>query len=209
MKNYTPQQVQSIQGWTEERDGLLRDIGNYSTQLQETIKSTKQAAINKADIDIQVAEARGRLSEIETHETYRRTSLPNDIAELEIRKSRLEEECLALSNKKAEKEREYETVCNATKDIIAAHDTMKDQSGIVDRVVGEIIQTSEKHTSEMKTIMSEIQTISNSIMDRGNEVLSKTQTLLDSIPKLIVSLQRSLRVRRIYPEGHPNAQTKE
>jgi predicted nucleic acid-binding Zn-ribbon protein len=207
--NYTPQQTKSIQGWTEERDGLLKDIGIYSTELQEIKKSTKQAALDKADIELQIAEARGRLSEIQRYEDSRRLSLPNDIVDLELRKSRLEDECLALETLQTQKEAEYSMVSTATDTLVAANQTMKDQADIVDRVVGEIIQTSGKHTSDMKTMMSDIRAVSEAIIGSSTEVLLKTNSLLESIPKLIVSLQRSLRVRRIYPEGHPKAETKE
>ncbi len=126
------------------------------------------------------------------------TSLPNEIVVLEARKSRLQSECDALSEKMKNILYEHDVVAEHTKILQAAHDVMKDQAVIVDRVVGEIIQTSTLHTSEMKTIMSDIRAISTEVVERGNENVAQTKIILEKLPRYIFELQKPIPVRRLY-----------
>ncbi len=200
MNNLTPAQLKVIQTWTDQRDSLLREIGIYSTQFDELKKSTQDKGLALADLHQSIAEAKGRLAEIDALETRMRGSLATDIAELEVRKSRLQGECALLSEKLKGGLEVYETTVGNTATLQSAHDVMKDQAAIVDRVVGEIIQTSTLHTSEMKTIMTDIKAISDQVIDKGNDNIKQTGIVLEKLPKYIFELQRPIPVRRLY---HP------
>lgn len=204
MQPYTPQQVTAIKAWTEERDGLIRDIGKYSTELDVLKNSTKDEGLALEDLRIQIATARGRLVEIDALEARMRDSLPKDIAELEVRKSRLEGECLVLEEKKKAADSGYDTVAAATVVLQSAHDTMKDQAVIVTQVLGAFTEADQKHAGEMKDLFADIRIVALDLIDRGNKTVVETQALLEEIPKVTFALQKSLRVRRKYPEGHPN-----
>ncbi len=198
MDNLTPQQRQMLQSWTEKRDGLLADIRIYSMELEELQKSTVSKGEALAALHVSIGEARGRLAEIDALETRMRGSLATDISELEVRKSRLQGECTALDEKLKGGEEKLYVITNAVTQLESVHETMKDQSAIVNRVVGEIIQTSTLHTSEMKTIMSEIKSISDSVVERGNENIAQTKIILEKLPKYIFELQKPIPVRRMY-----------
>ncbi len=203
MNNLTPVQLKAIQTWTEQRDALLREIGNYSIELESLQKSTKGESLALVDLQKSAAATQARIETLLALEIRTRGSVATDIAELEARKSRLEIECAQQEEKLEGVAVEYKLIVDATKDLQSAHDTMKDQAAIVDRVVGEIIQTSQLHTSEMKTIMSEIGTLSDQVLDRGNENLSQTKIILEKLPKYIFELQKPIPVRRMYapPRG--------
>ncbi len=205
MPQHTPAQIKAIQAWTEERDSLLRDIGIYSVELEALKKDTKGEGLALADLHRSISEARGRLAELDALEARYRNSLSTDIATLEVRKSRLEGECVLLEEKLKGGNEKYEIVTAATAVLEAAHDVMKDQSAIVNRVVGEIITTSQTHTSEMGTIMAEIRTIATEVIEKGNTNVAQTNIILEKLPKYIFELQKPIPVRRTYPAGHPNA----
>lgn len=209
MNNLTAAQLKVIQTWTEQRDLLLREIGQYTTELEALQKSGKEAGLNLADIHNGIAEARGRIAELAALEERVRGSVPNDIAELEVRKSRLQSECAALDERMRAGSEKYVIVMTAVSELQSAHDIMKDQAAIVNRVVGEIIQTSQLHTSDMKTIMSEIKTISDQVIEKGNANIAQAGIILEKLPKYIFELQRPIPVRRVYasPKGtfiHPD-----
>ncbi len=198
MQNLTPAQLKVIQTWTEQRDSLLREIGQFSAELEVVTKSTKEKGLALADLNQSIAEVRGRLAEITALETRMSTSLPNEIAVLEMRKSRLQSECALLDETIAAGANKHQATVFAIEVLEKAHDVMKDQSAIVNRVVGEIIQTSEVHTSEMKTIMTEIKAISDQVVDRGNENVAQTNIVLEKLPRYIFELQKPIPVRRMY-----------
>ncbi len=211
MQNLTPAQLKVIQTWTETRDNLLREIGQYSAELEVVTKSTKEKGLALADLHQSIAEAKGRLAEVDALETRMRVSLPNDIHELEIRKSRLQSECAVLDETIAAGANKHQATVFAIEVLEKAHDVMKDQSAIVNRVVGEIIQTSQLHTSEMKTIMTEIKAISDQVVEKGNANVAQTNIILEKLPKYIFDLEKPIPVRSRYSTARgihiPGAET--
>lgn len=193
-----------LQTWTDKRDTILNEIRKYSIELEGLQKSTKEQGLAFADLEKSIAEAKGTLAEIEALETRMRGSLSTDIAELEVRKTRLEGQCVLMEQKLKGGDERFATCSIAIDTLQGAHATMKDQAEIVNKVVGEIIQTSEVHTSDMKTIMSEIRTIAAEVIEKGNENVKQTNIVLEKMPKFIFDMQRPIPVRRTYPVGHPN-----
>jgi chromosome segregation ATPase len=207
--NLTPAQLNAIRTWTEERDTLLRDIGTYSTELSALKESTREEASSLTDLENRIAEVRGRLAELDALEELRRTSVANDVAELEARKSRLEGECamkeseiVALDARKAEKVSNIET-------LVLVHDKMSDQAKIVDEVVGQVIATSELAVSGMKTTMAEIEAVVLNVISKSNENIAQTNIVIEGLPKFIFNMQKPIPVRRTYPTDHPNAPKEE
>ena len=203
MDNLTPAQRKVIQTWTEERDKLLRDIGLYSSELEEKKKLNADAGLAFADLEKSIAEAKGRLAEINALEERMRISLSTDVAELTARKSRLEAECVSKEAElKTWDARKAETVASI-ESLVLAHDRMSDQATIVDQVVGKVIETSKIAVSDMKTTMAEIHAIATTVIEKSNENISQANIVIDKMPKIIFDMQRPIPVRRTYPIGHP------
>lgn len=202
--NLTPPQLQQLQTWAEKRDAILGEIRNFSGELEELRKSTKDQGQNLAALHVSIAEARGRLAELDALEERKRISVANDVAELEIRKTRLEGECTLLNERLKAGAYQYGIITAAVANLESAHEIMKDQAAIVNRVVGEIIVTSQTHTSDMKTMMAEIQTIAAEVIEKGNANIAQANSLMETVPPFVFKLQKSIAARRIYPKGHPN-----
>ncbi len=203
MQSLTPPQLQQLQSWAEKRDAILGEIRNFSIELEGLQKATTEQGQNLAALHVSIGEARGRLAELDALEQRVRTSLPNDISELEVRKSRLQGECVLLEEKAKSSTTENLIVSMATADLEKAHVIMKDQAAIVNRVVGEIITTSQVHTSEMKTIMAEVRTIAAEVIEKGNANIAQANSLAETVPLFVAKLQKSIAAPRKYPEGHP------
>ncbi len=203
MQSLTPPQLQQLQSWAEKRDAILGEIRNFSIELEGLQKSTKDQGQNLAALHVSIGEARGRLAELDALEQRMRTSLPHDIAELEVRKSRLQGECSLLDAKLDAGADKYAVITLAVTDLELAHGVMKDQAAIVNRVVGEIIQTSQVHTSEMKTIMAEVRTVAAEVIEKGNANIAQANSLSKTVPLFVAKLQQSIAAPRKYPEGHP------
>lgn len=203
MNGYTPAQLNAIRTWTEERDALLRDIGIYSTELEEKTKANAQAGADFAALEKSIAEARGRIAELTALEDRMRTSLPVDIAELLAQKSRLETDCTAKKEELSAAEKLRVLTVVATSDLQSAHNTMKDQAEIVGRVTGELVELSTTHLSEAKELMTSIRTIATEVITKGNENVANTNIVLEKLPRYIFELQKPIPVRRVYRPDHP------
>lgn len=209
MNQLTTAQLKVIQTWTEQRDALLREIGIYTTQLDGLQNSTKEAAASLTDIQHQISECRGHIETLLALEERMRGSVPNDIAELEVRKTRLQGECTELDIRIAAGMHQYGVITTAVANLESAHKTMEDQAAIVGRVVGEIIQTSQVHTSEMKTIMENVRTVAVQVIEKSDKNIAQADIVLNKLTMHIIDRQRPIPVRRTYPIGHPHAPTQE
>lgn len=198
MNQHTPAQIKVIQTWTEQRDTLLREIGILSTQLESLKKETKEEGLALADLHKSIAEARGRIAELVALEDRYKGSLSTEVAELLTRKSKLESECATKEADLKTATEKYQVTTNAIVDLSKAHDVMKDQAVIVNKVTGELIETSQLHISNLKNSIGEIQTIADQIIEKGNANIAQTNIVLEKLPRYIFELQKPIPVRRVY-----------
>jgi len=203
MNQHTPAQIKAIQTWTEQRDALLREIGVLSVDVGEKEKLSNAAGLALTDINNQIAEARGRIAEYRALEERYKTSVSINISELEACKSRLEAECTAKEIELHEKTKAVSLVADMTTILTTANDTMKDQSAIVDQVVGQVIKSSQDALSELKGIMNEIKNIAIEVIEKSEKNISQTNIVIGKLPKFVFDMQRPIPVRRTYPVGHP------
>lgn len=206
MNGLTPPQIQQLQTWAAERDAIRNEIGKLSVELEEKQKTNVAEGLNLADLHKSIAEARGRLAELDALEERHRTSVATDVAELEARKTRLETECTAKESESAMHDTRIAEKVAAIDTLSKMHDKMADQATIVDQVVGQVIQKSNEHIVKTVQAMNEVAAIHTSVIDKANENLAQTNIVLEKMPKFIFNLQKPVPVRRTYPAGHPHAE---
>lgn len=204
MNQYTPAQLNAIRTWTEERDSLRTEIGTLSTERDTIAASNREDSTSLTDLHNRIAEARGRIAELDALEERHRTSVATDIAELEARKSRLEVECVAKEDALKVLGSRQTDAMTSIEVLVQAHDKMSDQATIVDQVVGQVIETSKNAISDMKVDMAEVHTIALEVIAKGNENVKQTSIVIEKMPKFIFDMQKPIPVRRTYPVGHPH-----
>jgi len=192
-----------IETWTEKRDTLLREIGILETEKADRTKENAQAGLNLDEINKQIAEARGRLAELDALEERKKNSLSIEVAELEARKSRLEGECTEKEKAIVKATEEENRISDSITLLSNAHGKMSDQAAIVNKVVGDMIETTQNHVNNTRTIMLEIETVSNRVIEKGNENVKQTGIILEKLPRYIFELQKPIPIRRAYatPKG--------
>lgn len=198
MNQHTPAQVKAIQGWTEQRDALLREIGLYAPQLEELKKSTVAEGQNLAALHVNIAEARGRLAELTALEERHKNSVSNDVSTLELRKTELEG---IVSTKEAELKAaldKHSIVTAATEHFAIAHDNLTEKLTDAHKLVHEIVDAGAKHLSDMKTVMVEVKGVSDGVIAKSNENIAQTGIILEKLPRYIFELQKPIHVRRVF-----------
>lgn len=205
MNNHTPAQLKAIQTWTDQRDALLKEIGELSTERDAIAKKNIEGAAALTDVNLQIADARGRLTVLTELEETRKNSVSIEVAELEARKSRLEGECVAKEEALKVLGIRQDESMQSIRTLVLAHDKMSDQATIVDQVVGQVIEKSKTALSEIGTTMGEIRIVALEVIEKGNANVQQTGIILEKLPKYVFELQRPIPVRRQYPDGHPKA----
>lgn len=202
MTALSPQQQQMLQTWAEQRDSLSREIGTYTTQCDTVRGESIQEGENLQALHMKIAEVQGRIIEISALEERMRNSTATDVAELIARKSRLEAECAAKEEESKTWDARKTEQVSAIETLVLAHNKMTDQAAIVDQVVGQVIQKSTDHLSNMRNTIEQISTAATAVINKANENVATTNIVLEKMPKFIFDMQKPIPVRRTYPVGH-------
>lgn len=196
MNNFTTAQTRAIETWNEQRDTLLREIGVLTNQRDSFLKQNTEGAAALTDLQGRIAESKGRILEISTLEERWRTSLASDIADLEVRKSRLQGDLILLEQQIISLREEAKILEESNLLISEAHTLLENQAASVCNVFGELIKTTETHLSDMRGTVTEIKTVATEVIDKGNENVKQTNIVLGQLPRYIFELQRPIPVRR-------------
>lgn len=198
MNGLTPQQRQAIKTWTEERDELRREIGVLTTERDERKKEVEEQGAALTDLHTQIAEARGRISEMDALEQRFKNSLATDVAQLMERKSRLESE---IETKEAELKAvsdKHVVVVAAIGELSKAHEVIKGQAATVDDIVANVAETSNQYLAEAKVLIESVRSIATEVIEKGNENVRQTGIVLEKLPRYVFELQKPIPIRRAY-----------
>lgn len=198
MTDLTHAQAETMQTWAQERDTLLGEISILASQKEALGIELETAGLNLDELSKTIESSKGRIKELAALEERTRGSLSVDIAELMVRKSRLEGECLVKDT-----ESDWLSITNGEKVLAidsfsAAHNIMQDQAKIVNDVVGQIIETSKTHLSDVKVIADEIKAITSEVIKKANENVEQTNIVLEKLPRYVFELQKPIPIRRAY-----------
>lgn len=203
MNQHTPAQLNAIRTWTEERDSLRTEIGTLSTERDTIAGSNREGAEALTDLNSRIAEARGRLAELDTQEERRRTSVATDISELEARKSCLDAECIAKEEASKVWDGRIQEKHDEFVHLSSVHDKMSDQASIVDQVVGQVIEKSTDHISHMTEKVRQMDEVVSGVITKSNENIEQANIVIPKMARFVFDSQRPIPVRRTYPAGHP------
>ena len=198
MTDLTHAQAETMQTWAQERDTLLGEISILASQKEALGVELVTAGLNLDELSKTIELSKGRIKELEALEERTRGSLSVDIAELQVRKSRLEGECLAK-----ELDSDRLSIMNDEKKLAidmlsSALNIMKDQAKVVNDVAGQIIETSKTHLSDVKVIADEIKTVTSEVIKKANENVEQTNIVLEKLPRYVFELQKPIPIRRAY-----------
>ena len=198
MNDLTHAQAESMQSWAQERDTLLGEISILASQKEALGIELETAGLNLNELSKTIESSKGRIKELAALEERTRGSLSVDIAELMVRKSRLEGECLVKDT-----ESDWLSITNGEKvlaidNFSLALNTMQYQANIINDVVGQITETNKTHLSDVKVMVDHIETVSAQVIEKGNENVKQTNIVLEKLPRYIFELQKPIPIRRAY-----------
>lgn len=197
MNQFTPDQKSKLVSWAEQRDTILREIGNAKIELDSINLSKKDAAISHTEISGRISEAKGRLAEIDAAEDRYRLSIATDIAELIARKSRLESEIETKTVELKSIDEKKNLIIEMITTLTNVHDKVFDRATAMDALIGHVVEIAQKHVSDTNGFMRNLGNAFQKMIDRGELNVKQTNIVLEKLPKYIFELQRPIPVRRI------------
>lgn len=204
MNPLNPAQQRQMQAWAEQRDSLLREIATHTIERDNKRKEANAEALRLTDLHRSISNAEGSLSVLDRLEEVKKNSVSAEVADLVVRKSKLEVEIHAIEDKKIAAKREHDIIVASIADLSDSHGAIKEQVDAIKSILGHIKTTSAEHLQQVAEIVIGIRSVSDAVIDRSNENLGQTKIIIEKLPKYIFELQRPIPIRRTYPTGHPN-----
>lgn len=189
-------QQQKIATWAEQRDGLIREIGILETEKAIGIKTNKELGLSNIDLEKQIAEKKGILSQLKETEDRFRDSVSKDVSDLIAQKSSLESEVDALNveisflnNKKSEIKENIAL-------LIELHDKALDRVEAIDHVVERARTLSHEQFARMQDFLNKLRIMVDDTTKIHTETMKVGSLALEKFPRFIFEMQRVIPVRR-------------
>jgi lipopolysaccharide biosynthesis regulator YciM len=198
MNEITQAQEKVIKSWTEQRDSLLCEIGVLRTEKDNLNKEVSGKAISLTDINNNIAEVKGRLSELKEIEDRYKSSISIEMANLEIEKTKLQ---LIVSEKTEAVKNLEKQMLSITETLLRnkiSEDLILKQEKIIEKAIGGFDDIHKTNLTELKTVMIDISRTYGQIIEKGEQHIEKTESLLSKLTKYLYMMSRPTIPKRPY-----------
>lgn len=179
---------------------LVRDIGKYTAQLDQLTKSTTEKGAALQSLNESIAEAKGRMAEIEDAEKRYKDSVNNEIIELSVRKSQLESEITVKEAEISALDVRKEEISSEISTLVNIQDKVFGRVSSLEKVMANIVEAGDSYVSNILTKSEKIGGIFEQMIIKGRDNVKQTNIVLEKLPKYIFELQRPIPIRRA-PRG--------
>ncbi len=195
--SFNPAQQKQLETWAEQRDKIIQEIGSLSTERDSLLKENKEHGLAYSDLQKSIAEAKGRLLEINAVEERFKTSLSLEVTELIARKGRLESEIETKNIELKGIEDKKKTLLSTIDTIISLHDKAFDRIGVMDEMVSSVKLISQDNIFEMKQFLQAVKTSCEEIVAVNRENVATAKIVLDKFSKFIFEIQKPIPLRNL------------
>lgn len=198
MNQLNPEQKNTIQTWTEQRDSLLKEISVLEEQKKDVTNQCKEQAESFTKMQLEEAQILGRIDVLKQAEEVHKASVTKEVSDLEARKSRLESECEAKEEASKVFDKRKEEKLASIEVLSMVHNKMADQAKIIEETVGQVIKNSEVHVANITKTMTEVDNLVTQVVEKSEKNIEQTNIVLEKLPKYIFELEKPIPLRRTF-----------
>jgi len=197
MNGLTAQQKESLKTWSDQRDALLREVSLLQNQKDTLQKESIVLGQSNNELQLSIAENKGRLIEIKEVEDRYRNSLSNDIAKFIAEKSKIEEEIVTKKEQLKLVESKKDEVISSINVLLKTHDQFFDRLSSLETIAEDIQKVSKVNINELKSFANDLKKSFEDVIAVNTSNVAQTKIILDKLPRYIFELQKPIPVRRI------------
>ena len=162
------QQAQ-LKSWAEQRDALLNDIANKTTERDILAKRNKELGQSSGNLETKVNQLIGRLEELRKKEKEAEDMTSKEILMLTIKKTKLE-----AANENFEKHNniqqlKLDSIKKQIRTLTDLHDRVFSRVGVLDKVLERVTRINAKNIEESNTLVSSLKENVEKVLDTTNK----------------------------------------
>jgi len=187
----TLEQKEQLSTWAGQRDALLSEISNLTTEKERLENTNKEKALSSTDMDNRVNQSIGRIEELDKTQVVLADTISKSTAGLLVQKSILEVEIEGLTKviKLLTPQKE-----SLEKDILSLTDifnTMNERTGMLEQIVGHVTKASEVNKTVIDGLVESVKKSSQEIIDLNEKNVAATNDVLNKLPAMLMELQKN------------------
>lgn len=198
------EQRKRLRSWEYQRDHILKDLEEVQNKLQTaraeydlTKKSNIDAGQAFSALEKQIAETKGRLSELQALEDRTKNSVSNDVVKLIEQKSKLDIEIQNKNSELFDIESKKESLLKDIDGLVLLHDKVFDKTKITEEILGKMVSVSQTNISDINAFVDKLKRVVEKVIEKANKNVAQTDIVLGKLPKYIFEMAKPLPVRRI------------
>lgn len=191
MEEITPEQKAYLETFAGKRDAALLEISNLRNQSESLASLNKLLAASNTEIQTQVQQAVGRLTELDKIEKEYDDVVSGSLTKHLIEKTRLESEVTNLQKLVAVLTPQKESLQKDISSLTEIFNTVNNRVGVLDKVVDHVTRISEQNSNTIESLVSGLKLSLKELTDINESNVIKTNQVLDKLPKMLVELQRT------------------
>lgn len=195
MSTATPEQANALRSWADQRDEILREIGQLETRRRELDESVVAASASFADLQVRIGEARGRLAEIDAAEEIARASVAADVAAMHAEKSALDVAVTSAKAELASVREEHDRTLGNIADLAAFRDATFGKLREASEAADASGRVSREAMEDVAALLDRLKAGVRQILDLNAENVGATNEVIRKLPAMLVELQRHKLIR--------------
>lgn len=190
MDEFTNEQKNKLKTWAEQRDELLGEIANLTSDRDKITITNRELAESKTRINNEMFVIQGRIQELQIKESELPTVISKEVAFLQSKRATLEgeitvfEKVLAvLKPQKAGLEADVEKA-------LAIFEVVKGESLLLNKITDEVTSVSKSNTDKINSLVSNLAISLEDIIAVNRKNVQETNVVIEKLPAMLIELQK-------------------
>lgn len=184
----TPQQLNQLKTWSEERDSILGEISTARTELETLHKQVKEASASHTDVNMQLATKSGLLLRLEIEDKERVLTLSQECLDLEKKKTRLETTNNGLAAQIKDRLSQKNDLLADIDRLEKKNDDLFKKNGMLDQVLARVVRVSDENVSFLQEFAENLK---GSLTEIGQHFENHLQDALPVVDRLVSAVKNA------------------
>lgn len=195
MEEITPEQKKQLGRWAIERDAILEEISRLKIEENALNERNISLANSNTDLETRINQSIGRLAELDKQEETRKNLVSIEVADLEKKKTALENQIPSLDKEISAKISEINILANTLLTVTDVHGKVFDKASILDQIVEHVTKVSSQNITDIEIFMTLLKKSIQEIVDKNSKNVEQTNIILEKLPRYIFELQKPIPIR--------------
>lgn len=189
-----------MESWASKRDILLEEISVLTSKKEEMEKENIYLGVSSKDIQSQIDQSIGRLSEIKKQEKEFENKISKEVSDLKIEKATLDFELPILRKENEKLKLEEKEIISNLSTLTDVQEKVFNRTSLLNEIIEKVTEVSKKNISDIDTFVENLKKSIQDLIKANENNIEKTNIVIDRLPKVLFELRRPQVIRKSFLE---------